>query len=222
VKQLDDQYSRRRKAARRGILDFKKTLRQNVSHQGLLFDTCWKKKKIDRPEIVVICDISHSVQRIVRFLLLFLYSLNKAVMDIRSFVFCSDLMEVTNIIRKYPVEEAVERLSCGTDISFLLGNTDYNCAFRSFQDQYPDAVGRKTTVLILGDARNNYAEANTGIIKTLSKRCKRLIWLNPETPVSWGTGDSEMKKFAPYCHMVRECNTLEHLERLVSSILRTH
>jgi len=222
VKQLNDIHSRRRKAARRGTLDFKKTIRKNVTYQGMLFDTQWKRKKVERPQVVAICDISRSVQRVVRFLLLFLYSLNKTIIDIRSFVFCSDLAEVTDIFNKYRIEEALARLQSGADIPVLMGRTDYDRSFRDFKEKHLDAVTRKTTVLIIGDARNNYADTEVDNLKTIYRRCKKLIWLNPDIPSYWGSGDSEIKKFMPYCHMVRECNTLNHLERLVGSLIKAH
>ena len=219
VKRLNDLHSRRRKASRRGQLDFKKTLRKNITYQGFLFDPKWKKRKIERPDLVVICDISRSVMRTVRFLLLFLYGLNKAIVRIRTFIFCSNLIEITSIFDEYPVEVAVEKIRLGADLPILMGRTDYDQSFRDFKANHLDSVSRKTTVLILGDARNNYAEAQTGILKMIYERSKRLIWLNPEPPPFWGTGDSEMKKYVPFCSMVKECNTLHHLEGVVTSLV---
>lgn len=219
VKRLNDLHSRRRKASRRGQLDFKKTLRKNITYQGFLFDPKWKKRKIERPDLVIICDISRSVMRTVRFLLLFLYGLNKAIVRIRTFVFCSNLIEITRIFEEYPVEVAVEKIRLGADLPILMGRTDYDQSFRDFKANHLDSVSRKTTVLILGDARNNYAEAQTGILKAIYERSKRLIWLNPETPPFWGTGDSEMKKYIPFCSRVKECNTLHHLESAVTSLV---
>ncbi|MFH1078949.1 MAG: VWA domain-containing protein [Pseudomonadota bacterium] len=219
VKRLNDLHSRRRKASRRGQLDFKKTLRKNITYQGFLFDPKWKKRKIERPDLVVICDISRSVMRTVRFLLLFLYGLNKAIVRIRTFIFCSNLIEITSIFDEYPVDVAVEKIRLGADLPILMGRTDYDQSFRDFKANHLDSVSRKTTVLILGDARNNYAEAQTGILKMIYERSKRLIWLNPETPSFWGTGDSEMKKYIPFCSLVKECNTLHHLEGVVTSLV---
>ena len=219
VKRLNDLHSRRRKASRRGQLDFKKTLRKNITYQGFLFDPKWKKRKIERPDLVVICDISRSVMRTVRFLLLFLYGLNTAIIRIRTFIFCSNLVEITSIFDEFPVEVAVEKIRLGADLPILMGRTDYDQSFRDFKANHLDSVTRRTTVIILGDARNNYAEAQTGILKALYERSKRLIWLNPETPTFWGTGDSEMKKYAPFCSVVKECNTLHHLEGVVISLV---
>ncbi|MGA3207795.1 MAG: VWA domain-containing protein [Syntrophales bacterium] len=222
VKHLKDRYSRRPRAARRGHLDFRKTFRKSITYGGLPFDTHWKSKKIDRPEIVVICDVSRSVSNIVRFFLLILYSLNEVISRIRSFVFCTNLVEVSPLFEMHPLHEALAMLRSGAGIPILLGRTDYGGSLLDFKDQYSDCLTKKATVIILGDARNNYSEPHTEVLRFISERCKRLIWLNPETPSLWGSGDSEMKKYLPYCSIARECSTLRHLEKVVEYLLRVH
>ncbi len=222
VKRLNDRHSRRQKCSKRGSLDLKKTLRAGVAYQGIPFDTRWKSKRIDRPDIVALCDVSRSVEAVARFMLLFLYSLNEEVARIRSFIFCSNLVEVTEIFDEYDVEEALVRLQKGVGLEIVLGRTDYGQAFRDFKGKWLDTVTNKTTILILGDARNNYADPEAGILKLLHERGKRLIWLNPESPPFWGTGDSVMKTYLPYCSVVQRCNTVTHLERVVDSLLRIH
>jgi uncharacterized protein len=222
VKHLKDRYSRRPRAARRGHLDFRKTFRKSITYGGLPFETRWKSKKIDRPEIVVICDVSRSVSNVVRFFLLILHSLNEVISRIRSFVFCSNLAEVSPLFEEYPLPEALERLRSGTGIPVLLGRTDYGGSFLDFRHQYSDCLTKRATVIILGDARSNYSDPQTEALRFISERCKRLIWLNPETPSLWGSGDSEMKKYLPYCSIARECSTLHHLERVVDYLLRVH
>jgi uncharacterized protein with von Willebrand factor type A (vWA) domain len=221
VKRLNDVHSRRKKRAKRGSLDFKKTLRDNLGYQGLLFEQRWRAERVDRPDILALCDVSRSVQAVARFMLLFLYSLNEAVAKIRSFIFCSNLVEVSHIFQEHPVEEALERLQNGRNLSIQLGRTDYGQAFRDFKEKWLDLVTNKTTVLILGDARSNYGNPETGILKLLHERSKRVMWLNPEPPTFWGTGDSEMKRYLPYCFLVRECSTVNHLDRIVDFLLKT-
>jgi len=219
VKQLEDRYSRRLKAAKRGKLDYKKTMRKGVCYGGLMFEPFWKKKKVDRPDVIAICDISRSVSRVVRFFLMFLYSMQKRIGRIRILAFCSNLADVTHIFERYPIEEALTRMQEDPNIPILRGRTDYDRTFVEFKEHYLSLVTRNTTVLILGDARNNYYNSRADILKLISERCKRLIWLNPETRSFWGTGDSEMKTYTPYCHILKECNTLTHLERVVGSLL---
>ncbi len=220
VKRLNDVHSRRKKRARRGQLDFKKTIRENISCQGLLFNPRWKMKKLDRPDIIAICDVSRSVSWIVRFFLLFLYSLNKEIARIRTFIFCSEMVEVTKFFEEQPVEQAVARIQTGGGINVVLAQTDYGESFKDFKRIGLDAVSRKTTVIILGDARSNFFDPRTDIVRTISERCRRLIWLNPETPYLWGSGDSEMDRYAPFCNLVRECSTLRHLELAISALIK--
>jgi len=221
VKPINDYHSRRRKRAKRGSLDLKATLRENIAYQGLIFKPQWKTKKIDRPDMVVLCDVSRSVETVARFMLLFLYSLNEEVAKISSFIFCSNLVEVSHLFDKYDVDEALVRLQKGVGLGLNLGRTDYGQAFRDFKENWLDKVTNKTTVLILGDARNNYGNPETGILSLLHKRGKRVIWLNPESPPFWGTDDSEMKKYLPFCSIARECSSVKHLERVVGFLLRT-
>ncbi|UCF57332.1 MAG: VWA domain-containing protein [Deltaproteobacteria bacterium] len=220
VKRFNTLYSRRRKTSNRGLLDFKKTLRKNVSYHGLLFEPKWKKRKIDRPDVVAICDVSRSVKNVSRFLILFLYSLNEVLERIRTFIFCSNLTEVSHVFDGCPVEEAITKLDTGTGLDVIMGRTDYGQAFLDFKESWFDTVTNKTTVLILGDARNNYCDPRTEILREIKERSRRLIWLNPESEPFWGTGDSEMKRYFPHCHIVRKCSTLTHLERLVEVLMR--
>jgi len=221
TKRLNTLYSRRRKKANRGLLDFKNTLRKNIIYGGLLFEPKWKKRKVDRPDVVAICDVSRSVKAVSRFLLLFLYSLNEILERIRTFIFCSNLIEVTHVFDEYAVEEAVARIDTGTGLDIIMGRTDYGGALLDFKESWLETVTEKTTVLILGDARNNYGDPRTEILREIKERSRRLIWLNPETEPFWGTGDSEMKKYLPHCDLVQKCNTLTHLERLVEILMRT-
>jgi len=221
VKRLNSLHSRRRKTSKRGALDLKKTLRENVAYQGLIFRPQWKAKKINRPDLMVLCDVSRSVQMVARFMLLFLYGLNEEVARIRSFIFCSNLVEVSHIFEEYPVEEALVRLQRGVGLGIFLGRTDYGQSLLDFKEKWLDVVSNKTTVLILGDARNNYGNPQTDILKLIHERNKKLIWLNPESPSFWGIGDSEMKRYLPYCSFARECSTVNHLERVVDSLLQT-
>jgi len=221
VKTLNDTRSRRKKAAKRGLLDVKRTLRENVAYQGLIFEPRLKARKIDRPDMMVLCDVSRSVEAVSRFMLLFLYSLNEEIARIRSFIFCSNLAEVSHIFDQCGLDEALGRLQRGTGLGVDLGRTDYGQALRNFKEAALDRIGRRTTVLILGDARNNYGNPEPGILSLIHKRARRVIWLNPESPPFWGAGDSEMRRYLPFCTLARECSSVNHLERVVAFLVRT-
>jgi len=220
VRRLNDIYWRRRRGWSRGRLDFRKTQRRSIPYGGIPFDVSWKRKKKDRADMMVLCDISQSVRTVVRFFLLFLYSLNEELVRIRTFVFCSNLVEASDIFERCSPEEAVDRIQSGQDLDIRLSRTDYGQAFRDFKACALGAVTRKTTVIILGDGRSNFYDPEPGILREIHDRAKRLIWLNPETRPFWGTGDSAMKAYLSSCSLVRECNTLGHLEGIVHTLLK--
>lgn len=219
VKRMNDIHSRRKRAYKRGRLDVKRTIRLNLKYGEVPFHLRWKRKKIERPDVVVLCDISRSMRRIVRFFLLLLYSLNREIARIHTFAFCSDLAEVSQLFDRYGVAEGVARLETGHDCNIMMAWTDYGQALRDFAELYGDRLSDRTTVIILGDGRSNFGDPETGILKMIGDRAKRIVWLNPEAQTFWGTGDSAIKQYLPFCHGVRECNTLHQLERAVDALL---
>lgn len=218
ARRLAERHARRKRREQRGQLDFRRTMRANAAYGGVMFETHWRKTTVERPKVVAICDVSGSVRQYARFLLLFLYSLDELVSGVQSFAFTNHLVDVSATFETLPVEQAVDRVMQAVGGS----GTDYGQVLLDIEEQLMDRIDRRTTVLILGDARNNRGEAHAGIMKTLYQRARRVIWLNPEPLTFWGLGDSEMKRYQPYCHIARECNSLRHLERTLDELLRTN
>lgn len=216
ARRLSALYSKKRKRADRGRLDFPRTLRRNVAYGGVLFETHWKMRFVDRPRVLVLCDVSGSVQAYARFLLLFLHSLNDVLERIDSYVFTGNLAPVNHIFDSHPVAEAIDRIMA----EHGFGGSDYGGMLRDLERDCLDAIDHRTTVLILGDARNNQLDPCTAILQQVYQRAKRVIWLNPEPESFWNTGDSVMRSYRPHCHLTKTCNTLEHLERLLDDLLR--
>jgi len=183
---------------------------------GIPFVTVWKQKRIEKPRVMVLCDVSGSVAAMAQFLLMFLYSLNEALKDIRSFAFAGSLIDVSHILESEPIEAAIAKIMQA--IGF--GSSNYGNSLADFEDGWERYVTSKTTIIILGDARGNRTDPRTDIMQRLSQRAKRIIWLNPEFRAAWGTGDSDMFRYAPYCNLVTVCNTLRHLERVVTDLLK--
>jgi uncharacterized protein with von Willebrand factor type A (vWA) domain len=217
AKKLIAIHSKRRKTYKRGQLDVRKTLRHNMQYDGMFFDLRWKATKVDRPKIMCICDVSGSVSNYSRFLLMFLYSLASILPKARSFAFSSDLGEVTKLFEQSSLEDALSK----TMRDYGNGSTDYGRMFLDFKNHCMDDVDNKTTIIILGDARNNYGDPRSEILREMFDKSKRVVWLNPEPRSSWTVGDAEMKKYAPACHQTEVCNSLAHLERVVSNLLKT-
>jgi uncharacterized protein with von Willebrand factor type A (vWA) domain len=215
ARRLRDRYSKPRKRKNRGRLDTRKTIRRNAGWGGIPFITVWKQKKIDKPRIVALCDVSGSVARVVEFLLLFLYSLNEAVQDIRTFAFAGRLIEVSEKLNENHIEDAMKEIL--KEIGF--GSSDYGQSLIDFEEGFIDSVTNRTTVIILGDGRTNNLDPRTDILRRISERAKRVIWLNPEARYSWGVGDSEMPRYEPYCTLARPCGTVMQLERVVGDIM---
>jgi uncharacterized protein with von Willebrand factor type A (vWA) domain len=215
AKKLAARHAHRKLNKKDRTLDVRKVIRTNVANDGILFNLAWKYPRIDRPKIVAICDVSGSVAAAAQFLLLFLYSLNEVLSDLKAFAFSSHLVEVSDILNQKSWDDAVPAIL--KDIGFR--PTDYGQTLLDLKNDHLDAIDRRTTVIILGDGRNNDGEPQTEILQLVSQRCKRLVWLNPEPKPFWGTGDSEMLRYQPHCHLVRVCNTIKHLERLIDDLL---
>ena len=217
AKKLANLHSRRKKNYRRGKLDIRKTIRENWVNQGVLFNLSWSYKKVDRPKIYVICDVSGSVGAYARFMLMFLFSLTEVVSKLRAFVFSSNLGEVTDEFKDSNLDSAIE--------SALQkhggGSTDYGQALTDFVSLCIDEIDKKTTVVILGDARNNFGPEKAHLMKIINERSKQVFWLNPEGKYRWDSGDSVMTTYSAYCTKVFQCGNIEQLERVISTLLKT-
>ncbi|MEM9254868.1 MAG: VWA domain-containing protein [Pseudomonadota bacterium] len=216
AKKLASRHSRRRQQVKRGQLNMPKTLRKGIPTDGILFNTYWRQVHKTKPQILAVCDVSGSVQAYAKFLLLFLYSLQDVLPKVRSFAFSSYLGEVSEYFEQYPVEEAIELVNWKYG-----GATDYAGSLLDFTKLAIDDINSNTTVIILGDARNNNADPRLDILQSIYQRAKQVIWLNPESRKSWGTGDSEMLRYQSACHFCAECNNLKQLERIVDQLLKS-
>ena len=215
AKRLATRYARTRRRRLRGQLDVRRTLRRNMGWGGVPFLTEWKQKRIEKARVMVLCDVSGSVAWVSQFLLMFLYELTEVLSDIRSFAYSGSLTEVSDIVENQPFDEAITRIM--TSIGF--GSSNYGNALDDFEQGWMKDVTNKTTVIILGDARGNGTDPRSDILERVSSRSRRVIWLNPEFRSSWGTGDSDMYRYAPYCNLVRVCSTLNDLERVITDLL---
>ena len=217
ARRLISVHSRRKRKSQRGVLDIRSTIRANQEYDGILFETIWKKTKVDRPKIVALCDVSGSVANVSRFFLMFLHSLTEILPNVRTFAFSNKAGEVTDLFENKDIEVAAAE-------TLLLnggGSTDYGQAFVDLEGLLENNIDRKTTVIILGDARSNYGDPRCDVLKTIQEKSKRILFLNPEPKSVWGTGDSEMLRFVPYCSKSKVCSSLFDLERVVDDMLRS-
>jgi hypothetical protein len=208
----------RRKKARRGRFDSSRTLRANLQFGGVPFRMFFDRKRKDKPQVVVLCDVSDSVRNVSRFMLQFVYALQDLYSKVRSFIFVADIGEVTRLFTEHEANKALDTALTGNVIN-VYAHSDFGRAFRSFHRDYLSAVNARTTVIVLGDARNNYNLPHEWALKDVQLRAKQVIWLNPENRMTWGFGDSEMDRYAPYCTVVEECRNLNQLYRVIDRLV---
>jgi len=209
----------RKRRLNKGKLDLRQTLRKNMSHGGVPFELIFKQRKKDRPKLVILCDVSSSVANVSRFMLQFVYSLQEAFSKIRSFVFVAELGEVTHILKEGNISEAIEEALEGGDVINVYTRSNFGHAFHHFWQNHLSAIDNKTTVLILGDARNNYNDARAWCLRDIHNKAKNVVWLNPESPSAWGFGDSVMDKYRPHVDIAEECRNLKQLNAVIDKLL---
>ncbi|RLQ20813.1 VWA domain-containing protein [Seongchinamella sediminis] len=216
ARKLAARHSRKRRDYRRGQLHMARTMRASVANDGLMFDLHWRRTRKEKPQILAVCDVSGSVAAYAKFLLLFLYSLQDVLPRVRSFAFSSTLGEVSELFEEHPVEKAIELVNWKYG-----GATDYGTALTDFARIALDDIDSNTTVIILGDARNNKGDPKLEIMQSIYQRSRQVIWLNPESRRAWGSGDSEMLRYQSACHFAAECNNLRQLERIIDQLLKS-
>jgi uncharacterized protein with von Willebrand factor type A (vWA) domain len=219
AQKLKNVISIRRKRERKGKFDLKSTMRRNMSHGGVPFELIFKQRKKERPKVVVLCDISSSVANVSRFMLQFVYSLQEAFTKIRSFVFVAELGDVTQVFHDNEMYEALDLALEGGDVINVYTRSNFGYAFHTFWRDHLHTVDSRTTVVVIGDARNNYNDPRAWCLREIHQKAKNLVWINPESPGAWGFGDSVMDRYLPYCSVAEECRNLKQLSRLVDRLL---
>ncbi len=208
----------KRERAKRGKFDLQRTLRHNTQYGGVPFDVQFERRKKNRPQIVVLCDVSDSVRNVSRFMLQFVYSLQDLYSKVRSFIFVADIGEVTKLFEENDINEAID-LSLRGDVVNVFAHSDFGRAFKSFHRDHLASINRRTTVIVLGDARNNYNLPHEWVLRDVQRKAKQVIWLNPENRTTWGFGDSEMDRYMPFCDVVEECRNLNQLYRVIDRLV---
>src|SRR5213596_1839933 len=212
ARRLRNVVSIRRKRARRGKFDSSDTMRRNLQYGGVPFRIVFDRKRKEKPQVMVLCDVSDSVRNVSRFMLQFVYS------KVRSFIFVAEVGEITRLFQERDINAAIDAALHGEVIN-VYAHSDFGRAFKAFHRDFLPAVNKRTTVIILGDGRNNYNLPHDWVLKDVQQRAKQVIWLNPENKMTWGFGDSEMDRYAPYCTLVEECRNLNQLYRVIDRLV---
>jgi uncharacterized protein with von Willebrand factor type A (vWA) domain len=218
AEKLKARLARKRRERRRGQLHVRRTLRKNLAIGGVPMQLAFRQKRPDRPDLVMLCDVSDSVRNTSRLMLQFLYTLQEQYSRVRSFVFVSDLGEVTSLFKDARIEEAVDGAVAAKVIN-LSANSNYGNALKQFHDDFRGAVTGRTTVLVIGDGRSNYNPANAWVLQELQRKAKQVIWLCSEDRTSWGFGDSEMTSYSRFCDRVFIVRSVDDLVRAVERLV---
>ncbi|KGD63669.1 hypothetical protein Y5S_03092 [Alcanivorax nanhaiticus] len=215
ARRLASAHQRRLKIAKRGQLDARRTLGRSIRHDGVPATLVWRRRPPHKSRVMVICDVSSSVSEAARFLLQFLYALNDVLPRVRSFAFASRFDEISEDFQRYSPDVAVARV-----LDRLSGSgTDYGEMLEGFLGLCEGQLDRHTTVIILGDARNNYLPERAELLGQVRRRVKQIWWLNPESRNQWNSGDAVMASYLPHCRVARRCANLNDLERVVDGLL---
>lgn len=218
AKRLAQRHSHRRRITLRGQLDLRRTIRANAGHDGVPVTLHFKHRRVDKPRIVAVCDVSGSVAAHVRFLLLFLYALQGTVADLRAFAFSNRLRDVGPPLETLPFDDAMALIL--KEVGG--GSTDYGQAWLDLYDQHWQLIDGRTTVLVLGDGRSNQTNPRLDLFAELAARAKRVVWLSPEGEGRWGTGDSALLQYRPFCTHLGHAATAADLERAIDEALSAY
>ncbi len=211
--------ARKRRHGRKGPLDFRSTVRHSLSTGGVPVEPQFRYPRPSKPEIVVIADISGSVASFARFTLHLVHAISSQFSKVRSFVFIDGIDEVSRFFDGVDdPAEAVHRINTEADVIWVDGHSDYGHAFTVFWERWGEEITPRSSVLLLGDARNNYHASQAWVVKELRARARHVYWLNPEPRAYWDSGDSIVGEYAVHCDDVVECRTLRQLERFVGDL----
>ena len=209
---------RRQRSRKRGTLNPRRTLRKNLTTGGIPMVPYFRTRRPERPDVMVLCDVSDSVRTTSRLMLLFTYTLQSLFSRVRSFIFVSELGEITKHFKDVKPEEAID-VATNSGIISLTSNSNYGHAFATFARDYLGSVSRKTTVIVIGDGRNNYNHAHLWALEDVKRKAKRVVWICTESKLNWGFGDSEMSNYAKACTQVVTVQSLNDLERIAAQLV---
>lgn len=219
ARRLATRLTQERHARRRGPIDMRRTVRASIGTGGVPLTTHHRPKRPHRTELVILCDVSGSVANFAAFTLMLVFALREQLGKVRAFTFVDDIHEVTDyFVPGADLVDTMTRLAEATSHAARFGRTNYGRAFSRFQEEHADALGPKSSLLILGDARSNYSDLSLPTLRRMADGARHAWWLNPEARRNWDTGDSAASDYAAVVPMV-ECRNLTQLTEFVHDIL---
>jgi uncharacterized protein with von Willebrand factor type A (vWA) domain len=206
----------RQKRAKTGQLDPKATIRANLKHGNVPIEIKHRDRQL-KPRLVVICDISTSMRYCSELMLHLLYAMQDQISKTHAFAFIDHLEYITpDFVAREPREAVAAVLRRMPPGHY---STDLGYSLETFNHEYMDTVDRRTTLIMVGDGRNNYSDPRIQLFRTIARRSRRTLWINPEPPLRWGTGDSDMLQYAPHCDRILQVRTLSDLASAIDRLL---
>jgi uncharacterized protein len=219
ARKLASRLARKRRSHRDAPLDFRHTMRRALSTGGTPVELVFRRPHPSRPEMIVIADISGSVASFAAFTLQLVYALRSEFARVRTFVFVDGIEDVTELMEKADnLAEVTHHINRGSSAVWLNGRSDYGHALRTFARRWGEQVRSRSTVIVLGDARNNYLAPREEALATVAERARAVYWLNPERMALWNDGDSIIGRYAKYCTGVYECRNVRQLKQFVEQL----
>lgn len=209
---------RRNRLTKRGRLDVRRTIRRSLSTGGLPLQPMWRRPKATKPELVMLCDVSGSVAEFARFTLALMSAMTAEFSTLRCFAYVDGIDEVTRIVVEAGGALTPGHVLARTNVVWRDGHSDFGRVIDQLVVRFPDALTPRSTLLITGDARNNYRPPNEGGFGSIARQVREVHWLNPEPRQRWGSGDSAMDTYSRDCTAVHEVRTLRQLELAVARI----
>lgn len=217
VARLRSRAALRQRRAKAGRIDPRRTLRANLRHGGVPIEIRHRQRRL-KPRLVLVCDVSTSMRPVAEFMLRLIYELQDQVARARSFAFNDDLQEISPAMNGRSAGDAVAEVLHAIPRGWYA--TDLGTSLETLVTRHADAYDRRTTVIVLGDGRNNHRDPRVDLLRAVARRSRRLIWLNPEDPRKWGTDDSDMPAYAPVCDAVYPVANLAQLSAAVDRLLQ--
>lgn len=209
----------RRRRARAGSIDLRKTLRKSMSTGGVPIDVVLRKPRPARPELVVLCDVSGSVAGFSHFTLLLVNALRQQFSRVRVFAFIDTTDEVTHLFGPdADLAVAIQRITREAGVYTRDGHSDYGNAFVSFTEQFHNVLSPRSSLLVLGDGRTNYRDPATDVLAHMVTASRHAHWLNPEPKHLWGSGDSAVPRYEEVITM-HECRSAKQLAAVIDQLL---
>ncbi|MDQ1006207.1 uncharacterized protein with von Willebrand factor type A (vWA) domain [Streptomyces sp. V4I23] len=206
----------RKRSTPRGRVHPARTMRQNMRYEGIPFRPVTVTRAEDKPRLVILTDVSLSVRATARFSLHLVHGLQSLFGQVRSYAFVDEPTEITELFAEHPLERALGLVFDGLPAGGLLdvdANSDYGRTFELLLSEHSPALGRRTTLLVLGDGRGNGNDPRTEAFEEITRRVRETVWLTPEPRYSWGLGACDLPRYAEYCDRVQVVADLAGLQR---------